>query len=176
MKQTHPDNFRSMDGNRLKAIIKDFLRERRYVLVFDDVWSIHPWEAIRYALPNENNGSRVILTTRFMDVASSCSKETDGYVHELNPLSEEDIKTSRMHDFYREIILPKSRDQNFVTSTNELEHDIAQKKTLSQVIIEEGAMPHLEKLIIQRCNSLEGVPEGIEHLVDLKVLEFFRYS
>ncbi|KAL2514255.1 Disease resistance protein RPM1 [Forsythia ovata] len=30
MKQTPPDNFRSMDGNRLKAIIKDFLRERRY--------------------------------------------------------------------------------------------------------------------------------------------------
>ncbi|KAL2514225.1 Disease resistance protein RPM1 [Forsythia ovata] len=30
MKQTPPENFRSMDGNRLKAIIKDFLRERRY--------------------------------------------------------------------------------------------------------------------------------------------------
>ncbi|KAL2514256.1 disease resistance protein RPM1-like [Forsythia ovata] len=34
-------------------------------------------------------------------------------------------------------------------------------------------MPHLEKLIIQRCNSLKGVPEGIERLADLKVLEFF---
>ncbi|KAL2514228.1 disease resistance protein RPM1-like [Forsythia ovata] len=34
-------------------------------------------------------------------------------------------------------------------------------------------MPHLEKLIIQRCKSLEGVPEGIERLADLKVLEFF---
>ncbi|KAL2514246.1 disease resistance protein RPM1-like [Forsythia ovata] len=34
-------------------------------------------------------------------------------------------------------------------------------------------MPHLEKLIIQRCNSLKGVPEGIERLTDLKVLEFF---
>ncbi|KAL2514273.1 disease resistance protein RPM1-like [Forsythia ovata] len=34
-------------------------------------------------------------------------------------------------------------------------------------------MPHLEKLIIQRCNSLKGVPEGIERLVDLKVLEYF---
>ncbi|KAL2491535.1 Disease resistance protein RPM1 [Abeliophyllum distichum] len=90
MKQTPPENFKSMDGNRLKAIIKDFLRERRYVLVFDDVWSILAWEAIRYALPNENNGSRVILTTRLMDVALSCSKETDGYVYELNPLSEEE--------------------------------------------------------------------------------------
>ncbi|CAA2953408.1 disease resistance RPM1-like [Olea europaea subsp. europaea] len=89
MKRAPPQNLSTMDGNRLKAIIKDFLRGRRYVLVFDDVWSILTWEAIRHALPNENNGSRVILTTRVMDVAFSCSKETDGYVYELNPLSEE---------------------------------------------------------------------------------------
>ncbi|CAI9764677.1 unnamed protein product [Fraxinus pennsylvanica] len=90
MKQTPPENLSTMNRNRLKAIIKDFLRQRRYVLVFDDVWSILAWEAIRYALPNENNGSRVILTTRVMDVALSCSQETDGYVYELNPLSEEE--------------------------------------------------------------------------------------
>ncbi|KAL2514238.1 Disease resistance protein RPM1 [Forsythia ovata] len=41
------------------------------------------------------------------------------------------------------------------------------------VIIEVGAMPHLEKLLVQRCNSLEVVPEGIECLTHMKVLEFF---
>ncbi|KAM2371798.1 hypothetical protein FF1_046080 [Malus domestica] len=39
--------------------------------------------------------------------------------------------------------------------------------------VQEGAMPFIEKLSIQRCKSLEKVPSGIEHLNKLKVLEFF---
>ncbi|CAI9764676.1 unnamed protein product [Fraxinus pennsylvanica] len=93
MKQSPPENLSTMNVNRLKGIIKEFLRERRYLLVFDDVWSIQSWEYIKYMLPNENCGSRVILTTRLIDVASSCSKETDGHVYELNPLSEKDSWT-----------------------------------------------------------------------------------
>ncbi|PRQ19031.1 putative leucine-rich repeat domain, L domain-containing protein [Rosa chinensis] len=43
---------------------------------------------------------------------------------------------------------------------------------LQSVTIEKGAMPCLEKLIIQRCKLLK-VPSGIEHLTNLKLLEFF---
>ncbi|KAG8391292.1 hypothetical protein BUALT_Bualt01G0172800 [Buddleja alternifolia] len=90
MKLPIPQAISTMSNNKLKTIIKDFLRHKRFVLIFDDVWSIQAWEAIKYALPNEDQGSRVIVTTRFMDVASSCSIETDGYVYQLNPLSEEE--------------------------------------------------------------------------------------
>lgn len=76
-----------MSSNRLKALAKVFLQSRRYVLVFDDVWTIQAWEAIRYVLPDVNNGSRVIVTTRLFDVASFCSIECNGYVYELKPLS-----------------------------------------------------------------------------------------
>ncbi|KAM2503766.1 hypothetical protein PS1_037754 [Malus domestica] len=44
---------------------------------------------------------------------------------------------------------------------------------VEEIIIDEGAMPCLEKLIIQRCNLLKKVPSGIEHLKSLKLLEFF---
>lgn len=43
---------------------------------------------------------------------------------------------------------------------------------LKLVIMDKGAMPCLEKLIIQRCRLLKKV-SGIEHLQDLKLLEFF---
>ncbi|KAG8391288.1 hypothetical protein BUALT_Bualt01G0172400 [Buddleja alternifolia] len=46
-------------------------------------------------------------------------------------------------------------------------------EALRSVIIEEGAMPLLEKLIIQRCGLLESMPVGIERLANMKVLEFF---
>lgn len=44
---------------------------------------------------------------------------------------------------------------------------------LKQVNVEKGAMPCLEKLIIQRCELLKNVPSGIQHLTKLKTLEFF---
>ncbi|KAK7407107.1 hypothetical protein VNO78_08750 [Psophocarpus tetragonolobus] len=44
---------------------------------------------------------------------------------------------------------------------------------LKCMTVEEGAMPGLKKLIIQRCNSLKQVPLGLEHLTKLKSIEFF---
>ncbi|XP_059441784.1 disease resistance protein RPM1-like [Corylus avellana] len=44
---------------------------------------------------------------------------------------------------------------------------------LKTVTIEMGAMPFLEKLILQRCKSLHRLPSGIEHLSKLKLVEFF---
>ncbi|KAK9928143.1 hypothetical protein M0R45_025292 [Rubus argutus] len=44
---------------------------------------------------------------------------------------------------------------------------------LQSVTIDKGAMPCLEKLIIQRCKLLKKVPSGIEYLTNLKLLEFF---
>jgi disease resistance protein RPM1 len=44
---------------------------------------------------------------------------------------------------------------------------------LRMITVEQGAMPCLEKLIVQSCKSLRRVPSGIEHLSTLKVLEFF---
>ncbi|XP_039169277.1 disease resistance protein RPM1-like [Eucalyptus grandis] len=38
--------------------------------------------------------------------------------------------------------------------------------------VEKGAMPYLERLMIQRCKLLENLPSGIENLTKLKVLEF----
>ncbi|KAM3358474.1 hypothetical protein P3S68_021405 [Capsicum galapagoense] len=90
VKQPAPEGLSTMSSNRLKIIAKVFLQSRTYVLVFYDVWSIQAWEAIRYALPDVNNGSRVILTTRLLDVASFCSTETNGYVYEVKPLSAEE--------------------------------------------------------------------------------------
>ncbi|OMO69185.1 Disease resistance protein [Corchorus olitorius] len=44
---------------------------------------------------------------------------------------------------------------------------------LEIIKVDQGAMPNLEKLIIQRCTVLKEVPIGIEHLTRIKVLELF---
>ncbi|KAL8557601.1 hypothetical protein ACS0TY_004886 [Phlomoides rotata] len=50
------------------------LKGRRYLIVMDDIWSTRAWDAVRYIFPDDNNGSRIMLTTRDSDVASyACS-------------------------------------------------------------------------------------------------------
>ncbi|XP_057478396.1 disease resistance protein RPM1-like [Actinidia eriantha] len=93
VKQPIPQGVENMDTNSLKGIIKTFLQQKRYVLVLDDVWGIHAWQSFRYAFPNGNCGSRVILTTRNLDLASFSSREYHGKVYNLTPLAPEDAWT-----------------------------------------------------------------------------------
>ncbi|KAM5573489.1 disease resistance protein RPM1-like [Rosa sericea] len=81
-----PQEINSMSTNQLKTIIKDFLQKRRYLIVLDDVWHLYGWDALKYALPNNIYGSRVILTTRNADIASTTSTESGGEVYTLEPL------------------------------------------------------------------------------------------
>ncbi|CAL5347952.1 unnamed protein product [Camellia sinensis] len=60
----------SMDQKSLMDKLREYLKEKRYVIVFDDVWKTDFWEFIRFALPENSKGSRVIITTRSDEVAA----------------------------------------------------------------------------------------------------------
>ncbi|PIN00088.1 hypothetical protein CDL12_27411 [Handroanthus impetiginosus] len=45
------------------------LSRRKYLIVVDDIWSKQDWDKLRSSLPENNNGSRVCLTTRLEEVA-----------------------------------------------------------------------------------------------------------
>ncbi|KAF7105496.1 hypothetical protein CFC21_106303 [Triticum aestivum] len=70
--------------------IHDFLLQKRYLVVLDDVWETDTWDQINKtvkAFPDATNGSRVLLTTRKEDVANHVQMPT--YVHHLKKLDEE---------------------------------------------------------------------------------------
>ncbi|VAI94204.1 unnamed protein product [Triticum turgidum subsp. durum] len=53
--------------------INEFLSEKKFLVVLDDVWETDTWEQLNRmitAFPDATNGSRVLLTTRKEDVAS----------------------------------------------------------------------------------------------------------
>lgn len=64
----------------------------RYLIVIDDVWTIRAWEAVRSKLPENNCGSRIIVTTRIETVAASCSSGSANgcYMHRMRPLETQD--------------------------------------------------------------------------------------
>jgi hypothetical protein len=59
----------------------------RYLIVVDDIWDDDSWEAIRYALKDNNCGSRIIMTTRNLGVVTKVEE-----VYRLKPLSNENSK------------------------------------------------------------------------------------
>ncbi|XP_078153419.1 putative disease resistance RPP13-like protein 3 isoform X1 [Carex rostrata] len=54
-------------------------RDKKYLIVFDDVWTDELWTQIGAALPNENNGSRVLITTRSSEVAKDADPTCEPY-------------------------------------------------------------------------------------------------
>ncbi|CAN6372994.1 unnamed protein product [Urochloa humidicola] len=93
----------NLDKWQLIAGAQDYLREKRYLIVFDDIWSIETWEQLKSILPQNNNKSRVITTTRITDVASSCCSKTNDHIHILDPLNNDCSKEL----FFRRIFSPK---------------------------------------------------------------------
>ncbi|KAL7171023.1 hypothetical protein ACSBR2_035812 [Camellia fascicularis] len=89
LKRPLPQRLETMDDNKMKSVLEEVLQESRYVLVLDDVWRIDAWNAIKIALPNCNCGSRVLLTTRIANIASTSCREFHGNIYEMKALSPE---------------------------------------------------------------------------------------
>nr|GMD26704.1 putative late blight resistance protein homolog R1B-14 [Ipomoea batatas] len=72
-KQTN--DYKNMSEEELAERIKEFLKDEKYLIVMDDVWNEKDFELLRIAFPNNQNGSRVLVTTRDTGLA----KHADSY-------------------------------------------------------------------------------------------------
>ncbi|XP_048236051.1 disease resistance protein RPM1-like [Ricinus communis] len=80
-----------MTDFQLVDAIRTLLHQKRYIIVFDDVLSVDAWDAIMYAFPDCNSGSRIIFTTRSSNVAASL--EITNRVYHLQPLTQSEAWT-----------------------------------------------------------------------------------
>ncbi|PQM42683.1 disease resistance protein RPM1 [Prunus yedoensis var. nudiflora] len=85
-KEFVPEGIEKMDLKLLIDTLREYLNEKRYAVVFDDVWSTDLWECVKLALPDNSNGSRIIITTRKSEVAVSCREAFSDQVYDLEPL------------------------------------------------------------------------------------------
>ncbi|VAI62967.1 unnamed protein product [Triticum turgidum subsp. durum] len=87
------------------AKLKELLKDKRYLIVIDDIWSISAWDAIKYAFPENDFCSRIIATTRNVDVARSCCQGGNGRMYEMEALS--DLHSKRL--FFKRIFGSEDR-------------------------------------------------------------------
>ncbi|KAM3406222.1 hypothetical protein ACQJBY_000344 [Aegilops geniculata] len=74
--------------------LRELLQDKRYLVIIDDIWSILAWNAINCAFPENNSSSRIITTTRILEVARSCCPNHADQIYEMTPLS--DLHSERL--------------------------------------------------------------------------------
>jgi len=94
LSQISKSNFDSSErmetDQQLIRTVRQRLMDKRYFILIDDVWSVSAWQLLRSALPLNNNGSRIITTTRIKAVANSCCTGIAAQMYEAKPLSDDD--------------------------------------------------------------------------------------
>ncbi|CAL5202283.1 unnamed protein product [Lathyrus oleraceus] len=84
-----PREISQMDRGSLTEQVRNYLQQKRYIVVFDDVWSVHFWDDIEFAVIDNKSGSRILITTRNQNVVVSCKKSSFTKMLELQPLTQE---------------------------------------------------------------------------------------
>jgi NB-ARC domain/Rx N-terminal domain len=81
-------DLEKMDEEEVRKRLEDSLKERRYLIMIDDIWTIKSWdEIIPHNFPHMNNGSRIMLTTRNLGVAKC--QNFRYFIHKLKLLDDE---------------------------------------------------------------------------------------
>ncbi|QHO55805.1 hypothetical protein HN51_010678 [Arachis hypogaea] len=78
-----PDNLSSLDIDKLKLKVQNFLSTKRYLVELDDLWKTQDWDEVQDAFPNDNNGSKILITSRLKEVASHTSPYPPYYLQFL---------------------------------------------------------------------------------------------
>ncbi|WVZ59543.1 hypothetical protein U9M48_009668 [Paspalum notatum var. saurae] len=78
----------------LEDKLRDNLKDKRYLIVIDDLWKTSAWERISRALP-ENNLDSIITTTRNESVANACCPRypPGHFVYKVASLNDLDSRT-----------------------------------------------------------------------------------
>ena len=85
--------LKDMTEGELKSVLLESLKDKRYLLVMDDIWNIEVWNEVSTAFPNNSNRSRILITTRIKEVSLHASSINNSVPHipphELSLLEED---------------------------------------------------------------------------------------
>ncbi|KAK4424564.1 putative disease resistance protein [Sesamum alatum] len=84
LKQLVPHAGEELDENELVRKLYNVQKEKKCLLVLDDVWEVNHWNNLSHIFPVLESSSKVLLTTRNQNIAST------EYVHMLGCLTEDE--------------------------------------------------------------------------------------
>ncbi|CAL4897167.1 unnamed protein product [Urochloa decumbens] len=164
-----------LDDKWLIDELRGFLEGKRYFIIIDDIWDISVWKTIRFAMPDNKCGYRIITTTRVLDVA-----EQVGGVYHMKPLCPHNSKIllySRIFGSADKYSNAKCPDEQLVEVSDKILKKCAGVPLAILTIASLLASKGKNKLDwFEVCNSI-GV--GLENSFDVenmrKILSFISY-
>ncbi|KAK1642720.1 hypothetical protein QYE76_060525 [Lolium multiflorum] len=104
-------NLSDLDESQLIKQLRKSLGTKRYFIVIDDIWGTDAWKIIKLAFMDTNCESKIITTTRNVDVANTCCS-SDDLIHKMKPLSRGDSeKLFYKRIFANEVGCPSNLEQ-----------------------------------------------------------------
>ncbi|CAA7407862.1 unnamed protein product [Spirodela intermedia] len=82
------EELEKMTRDKREERLYQTIRGKKYLIVMDDVWDQQVWRLLNPHLPDDENGSLVLITTRSLDVARAADPSIPP--HELRLLTEEE--------------------------------------------------------------------------------------
>ncbi|XP_027075864.1 putative late blight resistance protein homolog R1B-17 [Coffea arabica] len=83
-----PEQYQKVDEVDLAIKLKQVLLRNRYLLVLDDLWDAKVWNLLERLLPDDANGSRILITSRLQNLPLQF--KPDSKVHHLRRLTDEE--------------------------------------------------------------------------------------
>uniref|UniRef100_M0YYR1 Uncharacterized protein n=1 Tax=Hordeum vulgare subsp. vulgare TaxID=112509 RepID=M0YYR1_HORVV len=122
-----------MDITCLEETLRRFLEQRKYLIIFDDVWTPEAFDDLCRVLINNDKGSRLMITTREGGVAALASR---GHTLTLEPLPED-----KAWDLFCRKAFPRDTNHECPAELNPLSEQIVSKcKGLPLVIVLVGSL------------------------------------
>ncbi|KAF7087331.1 hypothetical protein CFC21_090531 [Triticum aestivum] len=90
LSEVSSDRYSNTEAGSVQILISkinDFLLDKRYFVVDDDIWDVDTWDIIKCAFPATSNTSRIITTARINNVAHSCLSSFNGRIYNIRALS-----------------------------------------------------------------------------------------
>uniref|UniRef100_J3MRE3 NB-ARC domain-containing protein n=1 Tax=Oryza brachyantha TaxID=4533 RepID=J3MRE3_ORYBR len=145
------------EEDKLAQHIQGILQEKRFLLVFDDLWTTKEWHRIKRALPKvSKSGSLVIVTTDIVHVAKDCT-ESNGHVHRMSLLSKQE-SLNRLKD---SILASKNSEMTYEDIEDFEELD------LDSLEVPEPPFNSIDQ-ILRKCSGLELAIETVGKLLASK--------
>ncbi|KAJ1695939.1 hypothetical protein LUZ63_012637 [Rhynchospora breviuscula] len=135
---------RSQENEYYLTKLYESLRGKKYLIVLDDVWTTDLWTQIGVALPDELNGSRVVITTRFLDYDIDALQVirmwvAEGFIPQEENRIFEDTAESFLEDLVqRGLIQATQRSNNgsiFCCRIHDLLRDVAIQKAKEENVL-----------------------------------------
>lgn len=112
----------TMNQEDLVDEFSEHVHEKSYLVVLNDLCTIEDWDWIKTYFPNNKKGSRIIVSTHLVEVASLCTGQ-ESQISELKQLSADQT----FYVFYEKVIVKRIHIEKHISASMHVFHLKSQK-------------------------------------------------